>query len=71
VPLTVNQATFDKVKKVVKFNSRYTQADLGTENLIQLGAKANIIAPEALAAAVAAEEGITAEASPAAAAERK
>jgi carbonic anhydrase len=34
-PLYIDMDTFQKVKKVVKFNSRYTQNGLGMVNLLQ------------------------------------
>ncbi|KAI9770418.1 MAG: hypothetical protein M1840_003304 [Geoglossum simile] len=36
-PLKLDTKTFNNVKKVVKFNSRYTQNDLGQENLLKIG----------------------------------
>jgi carbonic anhydrase len=36
-PLQLDIVTFNNVKKVIKFNSRYTQNDLGRENLLKIG----------------------------------
>jgi carbonic anhydrase len=38
-PLPVNPASFNAMKKVLKFNSRFTQGDLGEGNLIEKAAK--------------------------------
>lgn len=37
-PLKLNVQTYNAVKKVVKFNARYTQNNLGSPNLLQVGA---------------------------------
>ncbi|KAI9783210.1 MAG: hypothetical protein M1839_004050 [Geoglossum umbratile] len=36
-PLKLDIKTYNNVKKVIKFNSRYTQNDLGQENLLKVG----------------------------------
>lgn len=36
-PLPLNVKTFNAIKSVVRFNSRYTQNSLGKENLLALG----------------------------------
>lgn len=37
-PLPVNVAIFNAMKKVIKFNARYTQNALGEQNLLEVGA---------------------------------
>ncbi|KAI5799363.1 alpha carbonic anhydrase [Pyronema domesticum] len=39
-PLPVNVETFNKIKSTVKFNSRYTQNDLGKANILDVGCTA-------------------------------
>lgn len=39
-PLPLNVKTYNAIKSVVKFNSRYTQNSLGEENLVGVGSKA-------------------------------
>ncbi|KAI9374457.1 alpha carbonic anhydrase [Aspergillus egyptiacus] len=38
-PLPVNVQTYNAVKKVIKFNARYTQGTLGQDNLLDVAAK--------------------------------
>jgi len=37
-PLDISVADFNTIKSVVKFNSRFIQADLGTANILEIGA---------------------------------
>ena len=39
-PLPLSVKTFNEIKAVVKFNSRYTQNSLAQENLVVVGAEA-------------------------------
>lgn len=52
-PLAIDVNSFNEIKKIVKFNSRYTQNDLGAENLIEVG---NVSGTEAQFAPPAGEE---------------
>ncbi|KAI5816543.1 alpha carbonic anhydrase [Pyronema omphalodes] len=40
-PLPVDVETFNRIKGTVKFNSRYTQNELGKENILELGCTAS------------------------------
>ncbi|KAG0644621.1 alpha carbonic anhydrase [Tuber brumale] len=48
-PLPLNVKTYNKIKSVVKFNSRYTQNPPGQENLLAVGASALVGAGGAVA----------------------
>ena len=38
-PLPLNVATYNKIKKTVKFNARYSQNKLGDRNLLDIAAE--------------------------------
>lgn len=63
-PLPLNVKTFNAIKSVVRFNSRYTQNSLGKENLIGVGstglAAARGPAPSAPAGSAVLVEGVSA-----------
>jgi len=39
-PLPIDVDTYNKIKKTVRFNSRYTQNQAGEENVLEMGCKA-------------------------------
>lgn len=67
-PMPINVATYNSIKSVIKFNSRFTQNSLGKANLLDQAVLANEEAPVVEEAAPAAEEtaSATEEAAPAA-----
>ncbi|KAF9634722.1 hypothetical protein BFW01_g5617 [Lasiodiplodia theobromae] len=60
-PMPLDVATYNKVKRVIKFNSRFTQNSLGQANLLDQGTLANIAAAEEPAAEEAVAEEAVAE----------
>lgn len=64
-PMPLDVATYNKVKRVIKFNSRFTQNSLGQANLLDQGTLANIaaenVAEEPVAEEAVAEEAVAEE----------